>query len=149
MRRSVVLACLLLGCATAQTPFQFTFVAGAAEPLEAIATALTGNGFSPASIERETGLIALRWEDTGVPDGKLAGVPATIVRRFTITAVKGPAAIQVTVRGEAQRCAQGKFTIGRHELSGTCEAASAATPQQQEELTRMGSSLQQALSATR
>jgi hypothetical protein len=146
----VLLGLVLAGCGgAAPRPLQFTFAAGSEDPMVAVATALTGNGFEPASTDREGGVIATRWEDTGAPAGRLKGQAATIVRRFTATVTKGASSVQVALRIEAQRCAKDGFSIGRHAVHGACEALDGLPPPQQEELDRMGASLQQALAAAK
>lgn len=146
MKRVILLTCLLGGCGgPAQRPYQLTFTPpGSDDPLEAVATAMTGNGFTPSSVDRAGHRLATRWEDTGQAAGELKGAATTLVRRYVVTVARAGATMQGTVRVELQRCVKGQFSLGRHEVDGTCEEA-AVTPAMQEELDRMGASLGQAL----
>jgi hypothetical protein len=149
MRRFLLLILVLAGCTTPQRPFQFTLPPTSDDPVDLVAMALSGNGFTPASVERETGSISTRWEDTGTAGDQLKGAPATIVRRFTIVVLKGAAGLSVSLRADAQRCQKGTFTIGRHDVEGTCEPLAGAVGTLQEEVDRMGASLQRALTTPR
>ena len=149
MRAFLLLICILGGCATPQRPYQFTVPPTSEDPVELVSLAMSGNGFTPASVERETGSVSTRWEDTGTSVDQLKGVPATLVRRFTVVVLKGSAGLSVSLRADAQRCQKGAFTIGRHDVEGTCEPVVGVVASLQEEVDRMGTSLQRAMTTMR
>lgn len=139
-------ALALVACGEQQRPFHFSVPKGTDidNSLDRVARALADNGHPPLTVERHTGLITTKWEDTGKTDGLLSDKPATLVKRFQVTVEKSPAGADVTVRMELKRCAAG-YKIDDTELTGTCEAAGALPDPEQREVDVLGQTLEQGL----
>jgi hypothetical protein len=138
------IALVVCGCAQEQRPFKFV-VAQVADPVDTVARSLAQAGFVPATVDRQTGILTTRWEDTGFLYGQLQNVGATIVRRYTVTIGPVSTGSEISVRAETQRCAQGSTTISDAGVSGTCERMDGLVPKHQDELDHLGATLRQAL----
>ena len=144
-----VMAFAIGACAEAQRPYQFTAPTSAEDPVDVVSRALAQSGYAPSGVDRQTGIVVTKWEDTGFLYGKVQGVNATIVRRYTATVAKSPDAgqVQVQLRADVQRCQQGSYAIGDVEVRGSCERMDGLVGKHQKELDSLGVKLQQSLAA--
>lgn len=139
----------LLACTAPQRPFQFVSPHLNADVTDTVARTLAANGHQPATIDRRTGIVNTKWEDTGFRYGFVQGKEATIVRRYTVTIAPGAAGDSVTVRQDGKRCQTGGYTLGDLEVRGACEVANEVIEQHQQELDALGATIQGALSQAR
>ena len=95
------------------------------------------------------GVIQTRWEDTGFGFGYVQREPATIVRRYVAALQQTPQGTIVTIRGEAQKCAQGGFSVGDTDVRGPCERLSGLIDQHQADLEVLGQRVQESLGGAR
>ena len=131
-----------------QRPYHFTASRGTDidNSFERVARALADLGHTPVTVERGSGLITTKWEDTGMSFGLVEGKTATLVKRFHLTVQKGASGDEVTVKIELKKCAEG-FTIKEDtDLVGTCEAMGDLPDPQQREVDQLGQGLEQTLS---
>ncbi len=137
-------AIALIGCAQEQKPFRFV-VTQLADPVDTVARALAQSGFVPATVDRQSGILTTRWEDTGFLYGQLANVGASIVRRYTVTVGPASTGAEISLRAETQRCAQGSTRVTDAGVEGTCERMDGLVPKHQDELDHLGATLRQAM----
>jgi hypothetical protein len=144
MKRIVFAMALVCGCAQEQRVVRFV-VPSAADPIDTLTRALAQSGYTPAGVDRQSGIVTTRWEDTGFLYGQLQNVGATIVRRYTITVGPASTGSEVLVRADTQRCAQGTAVITDAGVNGVCERMDGLVPKHQEDLDELGGKLRQAL----
>src|SRR5262249_32008552 len=114
---------------------------------ERVTRALADSGHPPITIERGSGLITTKWEDTGMSFGLVEGKTATLVKRFHVTVQTGASGAEVTVKMELKKCAAGGYTIKDDtDLVGSCEAMGDLPDPQQREVDQLGQGLEQTLS---
>ena len=147
MKRTLCLAFVLCACAQPQKPYQFVAPLAAEDPVDVVSRTLAMNGFAPTGVDRQSGIVQTKWEDTGFLYGQVQGVSSTIVRRYTAVVAKLPASseMQVQLRADVQRCQQGSYTIGDVEVRGSCEHMDGLVKKHQDELNALGAKLQQSL----
>lgn len=133
----------IAACAQPQRPVEFTVAARAEDPFDTMVRALAANGLTPANVDRQAGVIQTQWQDTGFLYGQIAGVNATIVRRYAITLSRGAQGTNLLLRADTQRCAQGTFNVVAPG-SGACEGMEGLVPPHQEALDALGARLRQA-----
>jgi len=133
------------GCAEVQKPYQFTAAHPPDDAVDNVARTLAANGHQPQNVDRQTGIVTTKWEDTGFGYGFVQNVKANIVRRFTVTIAHTPAGAAVTVRMDGKRCQEGGFTIGDTDVRGACEAMDDIVPSHQQDLDNLGMQVQRAL----
>jgi hypothetical protein len=134
------------GCADVQKPYQFTAPHPPNDAVDNVARTLAANGHQPQNIDRQTGIVTTKWEDTGFGYGFVQNVKANIVRRFTVTIAKGSTGTGVTVRMDGKRCQEGGYTIGDVDVRGACETMDEIVPSHQKDLDSLGMQIQQGLS---
>jgi hypothetical protein len=139
----------LLACVSPQRPFHFVSPHLANDVTDTVARTLAANGHQPAQIDRRTGIVITKWEDTGFRYGFVQGKEATLVRRYTVTIAPGSVGDDVTVRQDGKRCQTGGFTLGDLEVRGPCEVSNDLIEQHQQELDALGATIQGALSQAR
>ncbi len=139
----------LLACVAPQRPYHFVSPHLADDVADTVARTLAAQGHQPATIDRRTGIVITKWEDTGFRYGFVEGKEAVLVRRYTVTIAPGTVGDEVTVRQDGKRCQMGGFTLGDVEVRGPCEVADGVIEKHQQELDALGQTIQGALSQAR
>jgi hypothetical protein len=138
-----------VACVSAQRPYHFIAPHVADDAADTVARTLAANGHQPAQVDRRTGIVTTKWEDTGFRYGFVQGKEAVLVRRYTVTIAPGSAGDEVTVRQDGKRCQTGGYTLGDLEVRGPCEVLNDVVEQHQQELDALGQTIQGALSQPR
>lgn len=159
-----LLSSALAGCLLPAPPYTLQLASAPSAPaLEAIAGALSACG-QPVEERDAAGVLATRWQDTGVIYGDLDGMTATLVRRYRVEwsasapaegapATTGTAAAdggRLTLRSEAVRCVRGAWRVSAassHRPSGLCDAVPGVMSGQRSEQQALGACLGQRLGA--
>jgi hypothetical protein len=139
----------LLACTAPQRPFHFVSPHVVGDVTDTVARTLAASGHQPVTIDRRTGIVITKWEDTGFRFGFVEGKEAVIVRRYTVTIAPGSVGDDVTVRQDGKRCQMGGYTLGDVEVRGPCEVANDVVETHQRELDALGATIQGALSQAR
>lgn len=140
MRKLALSMLLLVGCAAPQRPISFSLAPRAGDPVDAVVRELALAGLAATSVDRQTGIVRTAWQDTGYLYGQLNGVTASIVRRYAVIVAAGASGVEVTVRADTQRCAQGTFNVLTPD-GGVCEGMDGLVPRHQEELNALAARL--------
>jgi hypothetical protein len=135
----------LASCMEPQRPVHFVAPHKADDAVDVVARALASNGHEPSKIDRQTGIVYTRWEDTGFGYGFVQGQKATLVRRYLVTVSRGPSGVDVLLRSDQKRCQEGGYTIGDLEVRGACVVADGLVAKHQKQLEELGQALQAAL----
>lgn len=159
-----VLALLLLpllsstGCvpAQAQRPVQFTVPLPAEDPFQILTRALVANGLTPIQGDPQAGVIQTRWENTGFGYGFVGGGTgaesqgANIWRRYAITLARQRDGLDILVRADIQRCAEGSSSLDGANILGNCTTAftEGLVPDHQRALDDLGRRLRASLGAS-
>ncbi|MDC3987692.1 hypothetical protein KEG57_44920 [Polyangium jinanense] len=128
-----------------QQPYRFTAASADGDPADVVARHLASEGYSPANVDKEVGLVQTQWQDTGLGYGFVQDTPATLVRRFTVTIARTANGNDILLRADLQRCPKGRFTIDSTGVRGPCVAAEEHYEQNQQELDGLGARLRTAL----
>jgi len=141
---------LVAACAEVQLPVRFALAPAQAGPaaVDNLVRALAASGITPATVDRQTGIVQTEWQDTNFMYGQVQDQTATIVRRYTITLAPAGSGLEVLVRMDTQRCAQGTFSSGPNGFHGTCVQMDGVVAQHQKDLNALGAKLKQALGAS-
>ncbi|HEY8211754.1 MAG TPA: hypothetical protein VIG99_29930 [Myxococcaceae bacterium] len=152
MNRSLAPAVVLVslvaaGCAQPQRPFRFELSQGGGAPIDAVAGALASEGYPPAEVDRQTGVMSTQWQDTGFLYGYIDQVATTIVRRWIVVVSTSGPRPQVILRMDAKNCVPGGFSIGELDFR-RCVQMEGMVETHQRELDELGHKLEKALGAS-
>src|SRR5262245_16528531 len=112
-----VLGFLAASCAQTQIPYRFK-MQNDGVVIDRVVRALAVQGVSAALIDPQAGIIHGPWQDTGFLYGSIDGVAASIVRRYIVILQPAAQGVEVVVRADTQRCAQGSAIIAGPAVSG-------------------------------
>lgn len=139
-----VLLTIAAGCASTQQPVQFRSMRSVQASVDIAAKALNRQGLRTVRIDPESGVIHTAWRDTNMIFGKIAGVPATLVQRYTVIIRPQYDGAEVLVRADVRRCMLG---LGTRQGGHACEDFDIQLSGDQEALDRLGARLQEAIRA--
>ncbi|MBI5545474.1 MAG: hypothetical protein HY901_16430 [Deltaproteobacteria bacterium] len=156
MPRIVLLALVAFAaCHPAQVRRPVQFLAPAQQdPIAALTRALVVGGQSVAHADPQTGILQTRWENTGFLYGFIdvqkpfpRSVGAQIWRRYSVVLAPREGELDVTVRADTQRCAEGAQTADGIAIDGVCTTlfTEGLVPQHQKQLDALGLELRTAL----
>ncbi len=140
----IALFAMTASCASTQQPIQFYSMESVPSSVTVAAKALQKQGLRTTHIDRATGIIHTAWKDTNMLFGKIAGVPATLVQRYTVIVRPNREGSEVLVRADGRRCMIG---LGTREGDHACEDFDIQLSGDQEALDRLGARLQEAIRA--
>jgi hypothetical protein len=142
-------ALLAAACSQAQRPYAFFAPERTEAPIDRVVGALTRSGHPPVVVKPAAGLVQTRWEDTGFLYGQIDGVPATLLRRYTVTLLLAAGGAEVNLRADEVRCPRGAFVLSETAWAGACQSFDGVVPAHQEELDRLGEKLERILGGRR
>lgn len=142
LRLCAVLALsLTAGCLREQRPYTFSAPQGSEPPIDTLVRALAAEGFQPAIVSPELGIVHTRWDNQGIcymPEGG----EGSLLRRFTTTVTPGTT---VSVRADVQCCRNAQVSPDGASVFGACAALPAIYESHQAEVDKLGAALKNAM----
>ncbi len=136
---------LAAGCLHQQRPYTFSAPQGSEPPIDTLVRALASEGFQPAIVSPELGIVHTRWDHQGVcymPEGD----GGMLLRRFTTTvASSASSSSAVTVRTDVQCCRAPQVSPDGATVLGPCAPLPAIYESHQAEVDRLGAALKDAM----
>jgi hypothetical protein len=136
---------LAAGCLHEQRPYTFSAPQGPEAPIDTLVRALATEGFQPAVVSPELGIVHTRWDNQGIcymPEG----AEGSLLRRFT-TAVAPTVSSgsTITVRADVQCCRYPQVSPDGASVLGSCATLPAIYESHQAEVDRLGAALKDAM----
>jgi hypothetical protein len=136
---------LATGCLHQQRPYSFNAPAGAEAPIDTLVRALAAEGFQPAIIAPDLGIVHTRWDHQGLcysPEGN----EGSLLRRFTATvAPTVSSGNAVSLRADVQCCASPAVSPDGGTAYGPCAPLPAIYESHQLEVDSLGAALRDAM----
>jgi hypothetical protein len=136
---------LAAGCLHEQRPYTFSTPQGPEAPIDTLVRALATEGFQPAIVSPELGIIHTRWDSQGIcymPEGG----EGSLLRRFTTTvAPTASSGSTITVRADVQCCRYFQVSPDGASVFGPCATLPAIYESHQAEVDRLGAALKDAM----
>ena len=136
---------LVAGCLYQQRPYTFSAPVGAEAPIDTLVRALAAEGFQPAIVAPDLGIVHTRWDNQGLcysPEGN----EGSLLRRFTATVAPSVSSGNtVTVRADVQCCASPEVSPDGSTPYGPCAPLPAIYESHQLEVNSLGAALQDAM----
>lgn len=136
---------LAAGCLYQQRPYTFSAPVGPEAPIDTLVRALAAEGFQPAIVAPDLGIVHTRWDHQGIcysPEGN----EGSLLRRFTATvAPTVSSGSTVTVRADVQCCASPEVSLDGSTPYGPCAPLPAIYESHQLEVDSLGAALQNAM----
>ncbi|HLL01083.1 MAG TPA: hypothetical protein VK539_10875 [Myxococcaceae bacterium] len=142
---AVLLLPLAAGCLHQQRPYTFNAPAGAEAPIDTLVRALAAEGFQPAIVATDLGIVHTRWDNQGICYGP-EGHEGTLLRRFTATvAPTVSSGSTVSLRADVQCCASPEVSPDGANAFGPCALLAAIYEAHQREVDSLGAVLRDAM----
>jgi hypothetical protein len=136
---------LAAGCVQPQRPYTFSAPAGPEAPIDTLVRALASEGFQPAIVAPDLGIVHTRWDHQGIcytPEGN----EGSLLRRFTASvAPTVSSGSTVTVRADVQCCASPQVSLDGSTAYGPCATLPSIYESHQREVDSLGHALQDAM----
>jgi len=136
---------LAAACVQPQRPYTFSAPVGAEAPIDTLVRALAAEGFQPAIVAPDLGIVHTRWDHQGIcytPEGN----EGSLLRRFTASiAPTVSSGSTVTLRADVQCCASPQVSLDGSTPYGPCATLPAIYESHQLEVDSLGAALKDAM----
>ncbi len=136
---------LAAACMQPQRPYTFSAPSGAEAPIDTLVRTLASQGFQPAVVAPDLGIVHTRWDHQGIcytPEGN----EGSMLRRFTAAvAPTVSSGSTVTLRADVQCCASPDVSIDGSTAYGPCATLPAVFETHQHEVDSLGAALKDAM----
>jgi hypothetical protein len=137
----LLLAPLLAGCPSPQTPYSFAAKADSGSAVDAAARTVAGEGWDIGKVDRQSGIVTTKW----IAYPSAAESTTILVHRITVTLAPAGQGSNVVVRMDVKNCPPGGYTVGDVEVQGTCQPVDGVFAGDQKTIDSIGAKLQAAL----
>jgi hypothetical protein len=141
----VLLAPLLAGCPSPQTPYSFAATTDSGSAVDAAARTVAGEGWDIGKVDRQSGIVTTKW----VAYPSAAETTTVLVHRITVTLAPAAQGSNVVVRMDVKNCPPGGYTVGDVEVQGTCQPVDGVFAGDQKTIDTIGARLKAALASAK
>jgi hypothetical protein len=141
----LLLAPLLAGCASPQTPYSFAAQAESGPAVDTAARTVAGEGWDIGKVDRQSGIVTTKW----VAYPSASSTTTILVHRITVTLAPAGQGSSVVVRMDVKNCPPGGYTVGDVEVQGTCQPVDGVFAGDQKTIDSIGAKLQAALGSAK